>query len=99
MVPSWASEDFGVKDPTDIAWRKTRLTPVTILTHQEKLEAPKMKAKKLPRFVHCTQFGLGGFAQKIKEEGGTLFKIDSGHDAMITKPEKLSSIFDKIASF
>ena len=99
MVPSWAPEDFGVTDPRDIAWMKSRLTPMPILTHQEKLDAPKMKAKKLPRyFVHCTQFGLGDFAEKIRREGGTVFDLDTGHDAMITEPEKLSSILDRIAS-
>ena len=99
MVPAWKPEDFGVTDPRDVKWMKSRLTPMPILTHQEKLDAPKMKAKKLPRFfVHCTRFGLGGFAEKVRREGGTVFDLDTGHDAMITEPEKLSSIFDKIAS-
>jgi hypothetical protein len=70
-----------------------------ILTHQEKLDAPKMNAKKLPRyFIHCMQFGLGDFAEKIRREGGTVFELDTGHDAMITEPEKLSSILARIAS-
>ena len=99
MVPSWAPEDFGVTDPRDIAWMKSRLTPMPILTHQEILDAPKMNAKKLPRyFIHCTQFGLGDFAEKIRLEHGTVFELDSGHDAMIIEPEKLSSILDRIAS-
>jgi pimeloyl-ACP methyl ester carboxylesterase len=99
MVPSWVPEDFGITDPRDIAWMKSRLTPMPILTHQEKLEAPKMNARKLPRyFVQCTQFGLGDFAEKIRREGGTVFDLDTGHDAMITEPEKLSSILVKIAS-
>jgi pimeloyl-ACP methyl ester carboxylesterase len=99
MVLSWEPEEFGVTDPRDVQWMKSRLTPMPILTHQEKLDAPKMKAKKLPRyFVHCTQSGLGGFAEKIRREGGTVFDLDTGHDAMITEPEKLSSILDRIAS-
>jgi pimeloyl-ACP methyl ester carboxylesterase len=99
MVPSWAPQDFGVTDPHDVAWMKSRLTPMPILTHQEKLDAPKTNAKKLPRyFVHCTQFGLGDFAEKIRREQGTVFELDSGHDAMIIEPEKLSSILDRIAS-
>jgi pimeloyl-ACP methyl ester carboxylesterase len=99
MVPSWVPEDFGVTDPHDIAWMKSRLTPMPILTHQEKLDAPKMNAKKLPRyFVHCTQFGLGGFAEKMRREGGIVFELDAGHDAMIIEPENLSSILDRIAS-
>ena len=91
--------EAGVTDPQDIQWMKPRLTPMPILTHQEKLDAPKMKAKKLPRFfVHCTQFGLGEFAEKIRREGGTVFDLDTGHDAMITEPERLSAILDKIVS-
>jgi pimeloyl-ACP methyl ester carboxylesterase len=99
MVQSWAPEDFGVTDIRDVAWMKSRLTPMPILTHQEKLYAPKMNAKKLPRyFIHCTQFGLGDFAEKIRQERGTVFDLDSGHDAMIIEPEKLSSILDRIAT-
>jgi len=99
MAPSWKPEDFGVTNPRDVQWMESRLTPMPILTHQEKLDAPKMKAKKLPRyFVHCTQSGLGGFAEKIQRERGTVFELDTGHDAMITEPEKLSSILDRIAS-
>ncbi len=99
MVPSWKPEDFGVTDPRDKQWMKSRLTSMPILTHQEKLDARKMKAKKLLRyFVHCTQSGMEGFAEKIRLEGGTVFDLDTGHDAMITEPEKLSSILDRIAS-
>jgi hypothetical protein len=77
---------------------ESRLTPMPILTHREKLDAPKMKAKKLPHyFVHCTQSGMRGFAEKIRREKGTVFELDTGHNAMITEPEKLSSILDKIA--
>jgi len=99
MIPPWDPEDFGVTNARDIAWMKSRLTPMPILTHQERLDAPKMKAKKLSRyFVHCVKFGLGGFAEKIRREGGTVFELDTGHDAMVIEPEKLSSIFDRIAS-
>jgi pimeloyl-ACP methyl ester carboxylesterase len=97
MVPSWNPEDFGVTNRSDVAWMKKLLTPMPILTHQEKLGAPRMKAKTLPRFfVHCTQSGLGGFADKLHREGGKVFDIDAGHDAMITEPEKLAVILDKI---
>ena len=98
MVPSWAPENFGVTDPRDIAWIKSRLTPMPILTHQEKLFAPKMNAKNLRRyFIHCIRFGLGDFAEKIRREKGTVFDLDSGHDAMVIEPEKLSLILGKIA--
>jgi hypothetical protein len=57
-----------------------------------------MNAKRLPRYyIHCLKFGLGDFAEKIRREAGTVFDLDSGHDAMIIEPEKLSSILDRIA--
>jgi len=99
MVPPWEPQDFGVTEREDVAWMKKLLRPMPIFTHQEKLDAPKMKAKALPRyFVHCTQFGLGGFAEKVRREGGTVLDINAGHDAMITEPERLSSILDGIAT-
>ena len=93
LVPSWPPEDFGVTNPEDIAWMKPRLTPMPLLTHAEKVHAPTMRARQLSRsFIHCTQFGLGGFARKIEREGGTVFTLDSGHDAMIIKPRELAEI-------
>jgi hypothetical protein len=93
LVPSWPLEDFGVTDPQDVAWMTPRLTSMPLLTHAEKLHAPAMKAKTLPRsFIHCTQFGLGGFGTKIRREGGTVFTLNTGHDAMITQPQALADI-------
>lgn len=93
LVPSWAPEDFGVTDPQDLAWMAPRLTPMPILTHAEKLHAPTMKAKMLPRsFIHCTQFGLGAFGEKIRSEGGRVFTLNTGHDAMITQPQAVAEI-------
>lgn len=43
--------------------------------------------------------GLGGFALKIRREGGTVFELDPGHGAVFTEPKKLAAILDKIAHF
>jgi hypothetical protein len=48
--------------------------------------------------AHRRQSGLGGFEEKIRREGETVFDLDTGHDAMITEPEKLSSILARITS-
>ncbi len=96
LVPSWEPENFGVTDPQDLAWMTPRLTPMPMLTHAEKLDAPLMKAKNLPRsFIHCTQFGLGGFGEKIRGEGGDVYSLDTGHDAMVTQPRELAEILLK----
>jgi pimeloyl-ACP methyl ester carboxylesterase len=93
LVPSWAPENFGISDSRDLAWMTPRLTPMPILTHAEKLDAPLMKAKELPRsFIHCAQFGLGGFGEKIRGEGGDVYSLDTGHDAMVTEPQELAEI-------
>jgi hypothetical protein len=41
---------------------------------------------------------MGGFAEKIRREGGLVFDLDTGHDVMKTEPERLSSVLDRIAS-
>jgi pimeloyl-ACP methyl ester carboxylesterase len=93
LIPPWAPEEYGVTDPQDVAWMTPRLTPMPLLTHAEKLHAPTMKAKTLPSsFIHCTQFGLGAFGEKIRREGGTVFPLNTGHDAMITQPQALADI-------
>jgi pimeloyl-ACP methyl ester carboxylesterase len=98
LVPPWAPKDYGVTDPQDVAWMTPRLTPMPLLTHAEKLHAPSMKAKTLPRsFIHCRQFGLGAFGEKIRREGGTVFALNTGHDAMITQPQQLAEILLQLA--
>ena len=51
----------------------------------------------LSSFIHCTQFDLGGFSEKIRSEGGTVFELNSGHDAMITQLQALAAILLKHA--
>ena len=99
FIPSWSAEALGVTDPQDVAWMIPRLTPMPLLTHAEKLQAPTMRAKTLPRsFIHCTQFGLSSvFAEKIHGEGGTVFTLNTGHDAMITQPQALANMLVQLA--
>jgi pimeloyl-ACP methyl ester carboxylesterase len=93
FVPSWPAENFGVTDPEDLRWITPRLTPLPMLTHAERLDAPRMKAKQLPRsFIHCAQFGLGGFGEKIRAEGGKVYTLNCGHDAMVIQPAELADI-------
>ncbi|HEU0075909.1 MAG TPA: alpha/beta fold hydrolase [Dehalococcoidia bacterium] len=96
LVPPWEPESFGVVEPEDLAWMTPRLTPMPILTHAERLDAPLMKAKTLPRsFIHCTQFGLGGFAELMRSEGGHVYTLDCGHDAMVIQPAELAEVLRK----
>ena len=62
-------------------------------------ERAEVEGQKITQIFHTLYtVGLGGFGEKIQREGGILFDLDAAHDAMITEPEKLALILDKIAS-
>jgi hypothetical protein len=45
----------------------------------------------LPRtYILCTQFGFQASARQAQKLGWDYFKLETGHDAMITMPNELA---------
>jgi len=97
LVPPLPPEEFGVTGSADAKWVKTHLTPMPILTHREKVDAPQRKAFKIPStYIRCLQFGLGaGFAAKARRDGWRVLEADSGHDVMVTDPKGLADLLER----
>ncbi len=97
LVPAMSAEDFGVTKPADVKWVNSHLTPMPILTHREKVEAPKSAASKIPStYIECVQSGLGaGFARRARQDGWRVLQLDSEHDVMVTDPGRLADLLEK----
>jgi pimeloyl-ACP methyl ester carboxylesterase len=99
LVPPMSPQDLGVTKTSDVEWMTTRMTPMPILTHREKVNAPQRNAFKIPStYIHCLQFGLGaGFARQARRSGWQVLDVDDGHDVMITNPELLADLLEQAA--
>jgi pimeloyl-ACP methyl ester carboxylesterase len=97
LVPPIAPQELGVTEPADAKWVRSHLTPMPILTHREKVDAPQRKAAKIPStYIECLQFGLGaGFAAQARRDGWRVLESDSGHDVMVTNPRGLVALLEK----
>ena len=99
LVPPMSPENLGVTAQADVEWLKARLTPMPILTHREKVEAPQRKAFKIPStYIYCLQFGLGAsFATKARRDRWQVFEVDASHDVMVTHPQLLADLLEQAA--
>ena len=93
---------YGVTDPDDLAWMADRLTSHPWRCFEQKLELTNEDALwAIPQYhVVCTSTlatrdpELMGRAR----DEGRLWDIDTGHDLMITEPQKVADALLEIAS-
>jgi pimeloyl-ACP methyl ester carboxylesterase len=93
---------FGVTDPDDIAWMKTKLTPHPWKCFSEKLAMQDEAAvRAMRRFnINCTA-ALANSDEEARArqlEGERNFEIDTGHDLMITEPRAIADMLLEIAA-
>ncbi|MFD6277813.1 alpha/beta fold hydrolase [Streptomyces sp. NPDC060209] len=90
---------FGVTDPDDIAWLKTTLTDESVLCFQQPAEMHNPAQASIPRaHILCIGNEPEGVTRrpipKLQPNGepSRVYTVDTGHDAMITKPVELSAL-------
>ncbi len=93
---------YGVTDPADLAWMASRLSGHPWKCFEQKLELLDEAAwSKIPQYhVVCTST-LATRDPELMEEArasGRLWDIDTGHDLMITEPQKVADALLAIAS-
>jgi len=92
LVASYEPEEFGVTNRVDINWMKTRLSPMPWHTHDQPIRITNPKAKRLPKsYISCTEFGDSQFKAQKSQEDWDYHELKTGHDAMITVPDKLAA--------
>ncbi|HEY3190963.1 MAG TPA: alpha/beta hydrolase family protein [Solirubrobacteraceae bacterium] len=98
--PRDEAEPFGVVDPADAAWVRSRLTAHPVATWTQPLRLSSRAAAGLPRtFVECTATRwFGQYAARARSEPGWAYReLPTGHDAMITMPRELADLLRRIA--
>ena len=90
LIPSPPPEVFGITDPALATWTSERLTAQPVRTWAEPLE----RTSALPgTYIRCTEGPLvpsfEGFAARFE---GDVVEIETGHDAMITRPADLADL-------
>ena len=92
LVASYEPEEFGVTNSVDINWMKTRLSPMPWHTHDQPIRITNPKSKRLPKsYISCTEFGESQFKAQKSQEDWDYHELKTGHDAMITVPDKLAA--------
>jgi pimeloyl-ACP methyl ester carboxylesterase len=91
-----APEFFGITDPADIAWMRPRLQQHPWKCYVQKLRLENEAAvRRLPRTdINCAS-RVREFDERRKAElsqATRAWEIDTGHDIMVTEPERLTEM-------
>jgi pimeloyl-ACP methyl ester carboxylesterase len=92
---------FGVKNPEQIAWMKPKLTPHPWKCFEQKLVLANESAmRKIPQtHIVCTSTLKTRDVAALKAlSDGRIWDVDTGHDLMITEPEKVAELLLRLAS-
>jgi len=92
---------FGVTDPEQIAWMKTKLTPHPWQCFEQKLWLHNEAAmREIPEsHIICTQTIPGRDMATLKaRSNGRVWDINTGHDLMITEPQVVTELLLRVAA-
>ena len=97
LVESYTPEEFGVTNPEDIKWMRTRLSPMPWHTHDQPIRITNVRAKTIPKsFICFSEFGHSQFNSLKSKAGWDYHELMRGHDAMITAPYELVELLELI---
>jgi len=93
---------YGVTDPADLAWMDERLTAHPWRCFEQKLELrDEAGYAKIPQYHISCASTLATRDPALIEDArasGRLWVIDTGHDLMITEPEKVADALAAVAA-
>jgi pimeloyl-ACP methyl ester carboxylesterase len=96
---SRAVQHYGVSDPADFAWLKSKLTPHPWKCFTQKLVlADEAAVRRIPTTNICCTGGLQapGYREEM-QKAQRFFEIDTGHDLMITEPRAVADMLLQVA--
>ena len=91
---------FGVTDPQQIEWMRTRLTPHPWKCFEQKLVLTNEAAMRVIPQTHivCTATLPFRDVDSLKKRAqGRLWDVDTGHDLMISEPDQVASLLLRLA--
>jgi len=92
---------FGITDSEDLRWLRSKLTlGAPLQQYEEPVHLTNPQALALPRtYIRCYENGVisdvaeyEALVSMTSVKGWHMFKLNTGHDAMITVPEELTTI-------
>ncbi|GLU55558.1 alpha/beta fold hydrolase [Dyadobacter frigoris] len=101
-IPSFPVEAFGITNKEDAKWINERLTPQPFKTFTQTLVLKNPYGNHLPLiYIACTNPQmpvLKTFSDRVKnDKNWKHYSLNTGHDAMITVPDELSALLEKIS--
>ena len=91
---------YGVTDPTQIEWMKSKLTPHPWKCFEQKLVLTNENAmRKIPEsHIVCTQTLPTRDVETLKARSeGRLWDVNTGHDLMISEPAAVAELLLRLA--
>ncbi len=92
---------YGVVDPSTLAWMRERLTPHPWRCFEQALNLTNPTAlQAIPQsHISTTAFmSLRNLERLLEQADGRVWDIDTGHDLMITEPEKVAELLGRVAA-
>ncbi len=92
---------YGVVDPETLDWMRERLTPHPVRCFQQPLTLTDPAAlQSIPQsHISTTMFLSLRNVDRIREKAdGRVWDIDTGHDLMITEPQKVAELLEHVAA-
>jgi pimeloyl-ACP methyl ester carboxylesterase len=91
---------YGITDPDDVAWVNSKLTAQPAATFQDAIGSTRVAWNTPGTFVECLQSTRDSVPlshqrardRADRDENFEYVTLDSGHDAMITHPEELTTV-------
>ncbi|MCT9813200.1 alpha/beta fold hydrolase [Acidovorax sp. Be4] len=91
-----SSTAFGLSDVAQVAWVNRRMTPMPLRAYEMPLALSGPPGGKLPKcFIRCVDPALPNIepsARYAREHGWNYSELQTGHDAMVSMPDKLAEM-------
>ena len=89
---------WAITDTEDQSWMLPRLCPQPVASFAQPIRLRNSQAQGIPRsFILSSGSGFDQVAERAKRSCWDVYKLDTGHDPMITKPLEVAEILLKIA--
>ncbi|MFI8413835.1 alpha/beta fold hydrolase [Paeniglutamicibacter gangotriensis] len=98
LIPGRSLEVLGVTSQTDLEWLTPRLTPHPWKTYTDVLNVHGHQQQVPAEFIECVDWMrvFRPYAELAASLGWPVHEIQTGHEAMVTAPDELASIFLQI---
>lgn len=101
-IPPLPASLFGITDPEKLQWVQRHLSPQPVGTYEEPLQLQSELGGTLRKtYIECTQNALPviePIRKRVRADSSWRVRtLDSGHDAMVSAPERLTKLLVEIA--